>query len=103
MTSTPMPGPAGAAPVATAADSPDDEGLQTGPLVPRDGGEAGNFLGIGQVVSIYVEDRFVADGMVDTGAMHPIMRGGYFDYFHVTAESRFTMRRPKGAAEFTER
>jgi len=77
--------------------------LQTVPLVPLGGGEAENFLVIGQVVSIYVEDRFVADGMVDTGAMHPIMRGGYFDYFHVTAESRFTMRRPKGAAEFTER
>ena len=77
--------------------------LQTVPLVPLEGGEAENFLVIGQVVSIYVEDRFVTDGMVDTGAMHPIMRGGYFDYFHATGETRFTMRRPKGAAEFTER
>jgi hypothetical protein len=42
----------------------------------------------------------VTDGMVDTAAMHPIMRGGYFDYFHATADTRFQMRRPKGAGEF---
>ncbi len=75
--------------------------LQTVPLVPLEGGEAENFLVIGQVVSIYVDERFITDGMVDTAAMHPIMRGGYFDYFQVTSETRFTMRRPKGAGEFT--
>ncbi len=71
------------------------------PITPLDGGEAKDFLVIGQVVSIYVDERFVADGMVDTAAMHPIMRGGYFDYFHITPDQRFTMRRPKGAGEFT--
>lgn len=71
------------------------------PLVPLEGGEAENFLVIGQVVSIYIDPRYVVDGMVDTAAMHPIMRGGYFDYFHVTADTRFQMRRPKGAGEFT--
>ncbi|GJD34239.1 flavin reductase family protein [Methylobacterium aerolatum] len=75
--------------------------LQTVPITPLDGGEAKDFLVIGQVVSIYVDERFVADGMVDTAAMHPIMRGGYFDYFHITPDQRFTMRRPKGAGEFT--
>jgi flavin reductase (DIM6/NTAB) family NADH-FMN oxidoreductase RutF len=75
--------------------------LQTVPLVPLGGGEPDNFLVIGQVVSIYVDERFVRDGMVDTAAMHPIMRGGYFDYFHATADTRFQMRRPKGAGEFT--
>jgi len=75
--------------------------LQTVPLVPLGGGEAENFLVIGQVVSIYVDERFVSDGMVDTAAMHPILRGGYFDYFRATADNRFQMRRPKGAAEFT--
>ena len=75
--------------------------LQTIPLVPLAGGEADNFLVIGQVVSIYVDERYVTDGMVDTAAMHPIMRGGYFDYFHATADARFRMSRPKGAGEFT--
>lgn len=69
--------------------------LQTVPLKPLEG-EPTNFLVIGQVVSIYVDDRFVADGLVDTGAMRPIQRGGYFDYFTVTPEARFQLRRPKG-------
>jgi flavin reductase (DIM6/NTAB) family NADH-FMN oxidoreductase RutF len=75
--------------------------LQTVPLTPLDGTEAENFLVIGQVVSIYVDRAYVKDGMVDTGAMHPIMRGGYFDYFHATQDTRFQMRRPKGAGEFS--
>ncbi|AWN43891.1 flavin reductase family protein [Methylobacterium durans] len=70
--------------------------LQTVPLVPLDGGEPANFLVIGQVVSIYIDDRFVVEGRVDTGAMRPIMRAGYFDYFTATPETRFEMRRPKG-------
>ena len=70
--------------------------LQTVPLVPLGGGEAGSFMVIGQVVSVYVDDRFVTDGRVDTGAMRPILRGGYFDYFTTESGSRFEMRRPKG-------
>ncbi len=70
--------------------------LQTVPLVPLGGGEAGSFLVIGQVVSIYVDDRFVHDGRVDTAAMQPILRGGYFDYFRITPEDRFELERPKG-------
>lgn len=70
--------------------------LQTVPLVPLGGGEAGSFLVIGQVVSIYVDDRFVRDGRVDTAAMQPILRGGYFDYFRIEAENRFELERPKG-------
>ena len=50
----------------------------------------------GEVLAIYIDDRFVANGLVDTGAMRPIMRGGYFDYFTATPETRFEMRRPKG-------
>ncbi|KAB1074217.1 flavin reductase family protein [Methylobacterium planeticum] len=82
--------------VAEAAAAIECRWLQTVPLVPLGGGEPANFLVIGQVVSIYIDDRFVADGRVDTGAMRPIMRGGYFDYFTATPETRFEMRRPKG-------
>ncbi len=70
--------------------------LQTVPLVPLDGSAPNNFLVIGQVVSLYVDDRFVRDGRVDTGAMRPILRGGYFDYFIAEPETRFELRRPKG-------
>ena len=77
--------------------------LQTVPLVPMGGGEPGYFLVIGQVVSIHVADRFVVDGRVDTGAMRPIMRGGYFDYFAVGPEQRFEMRRPEGGGDVPRR
>ena len=70
--------------------------LRTVPLTPLDGGEAGYNLVIGQVVGIDIDDRFVKDGLVDTGAMRPIMRAGYRDYFVVTPENRFSMTRPTG-------
>ncbi|WP_342148792.1 flavin reductase family protein [Methylorubrum sp. SB2] len=70
--------------------------LQTVPLVPLSGAEPKCFLVIGQVVSLYIDDRFVRDGRVDTGAMRPILRGGYFDYFTAEPETRFELRRPKG-------
>ena len=74
--------------------------LQTIPLVPAGGGEAAYFMVIGQVVSMYIDDRFVTpEGRVDTGAMRPIMRGGYFDYFTVESENRFEMRRPTGGGD----
>ncbi|MEH3146816.1 MAG: flavin reductase family protein [Methylobacterium frigidaeris] len=74
--------------------------LQTVPMVPLGGGEASYFLVIGQVVSIYIDDRFITpEGRVDTGAMRPIMRGGYFDYFTVEPENRFEMRRPAGGGD----
>jgi flavin reductase (DIM6/NTAB) family NADH-FMN oxidoreductase RutF len=70
--------------------------LRTVPLTPLDGGEAGYNLVIGQVVGIDIDDRFVKDGLVDTGAMRPILRAGYRDYFVVTPENRFSMTRPTG-------
>ena len=89
--------------VAEAAAALECRWLQTVPLVPLDGGEAANFLVIGQVVSIYIDDRFVVDGLVDTAAMQPIQRGGYFDYFKVGPDAKFAMQRPKGAGDDTSR
>ncbi|GJD80558.1 flavin reductase [Methylobacterium gregans] len=86
--------------VAGAAAAIECRWLQTVPLRPLDGSEPTNFLVIGQVVSIYIDDRFVADGRVDTAAMEPILRGGYFDYFRITPENRFEMHRPKGGGDF---
>ena len=48
----------------------------------------------GLVVGIYIDDRYVADGRVDTGAMRPIARLGYMDYAVVTPETIFTINRP---------
>lgn len=73
--------------------------VQTVPLTPLDGSEASHFLVIGQVVSIYIDDAFITDGLVETGAMRPILRGGYFDYFTAEPETRFALKRPKGAGQ----
>lgn len=75
--------------------------LQTVPLAPLDGA-ARYLLVIGQVVAIYVNDAFVKDGMVDTGAMRPVMRGGYNDYFSVGPDQKFSMTRPAGGGNFNE-
>jgi flavin reductase (DIM6/NTAB) family NADH-FMN oxidoreductase RutF len=69
--------------------------LQTVPLTPLEG-EAKYFLVIGQVVGIYIDDRFIVDGFLDTAAMRPIARAGYRDYFVATPETKFSITRPKG-------
>jgi len=48
----------------------------------------------GQVVGVYIDDRFIKDGLVDTGAMRPIARLGYMDYAVVTPETVFSIERP---------
>jgi flavin reductase (DIM6/NTAB) family NADH-FMN oxidoreductase RutF len=47
---------------------------------------------IGAVVGIYIDDRFIKDGRVDSGAMRPVARLGYSEYTSV--ETIFRMRRP---------
>jgi flavin reductase (DIM6/NTAB) family NADH-FMN oxidoreductase RutF len=68
--------------------------LQTVPLTDLGGGEAAYFLVIGQVVGVYIDDRFIVDGLVDTAAMRPIARSGYRDYFVATPETKFSITRP---------
>lgn len=60
--------------------------------LPGDDGQAGNFLVIGRVVGIHIDDRFIHDGRVDSAAMRPIARLGYSEYATVTEAWR--MRRP---------
>jgi hypothetical protein len=56
--------------------------------------EAGSTVVFGEVVGVYIDDAFIRDGRVDTGAMRPLARLGYMDYSVVTPESMFTMNRP---------
>jgi hypothetical protein len=48
------------------------------------------------VIGVYIDERFIRDGLLDTGSMRPIMRAGYHDYYGTTPELRFSMRRPTG-------
>ncbi|MCP5151017.1 MAG: flavin reductase family protein [Ectothiorhodospiraceae bacterium] len=63
------------------------------------GSERGHYVVFGQVVGIYIDDRYVRDGIVDTGAMRPLARLGYMDYAVVTPETVVTINRPEVAED----
>ena len=69
--------------------------LKTVPLTDLDGHALDNHVVIGQVIGIHIDDRFIKDGLLDTAAMRPIARAGYHDYFVMTPENRFSLKRPK--------
>jgi flavin reductase (DIM6/NTAB) family NADH-FMN oxidoreductase RutF len=65
--------------------------FQVVPL-PDDNGHADDFLVIGRVIGIHIDDRFIHEGRVDTAAMQPIARLGYSEY--ATVSEAWRMRRP---------
>src|SRR6185437_336985 len=65
--------------------------IELPPLQP--GGQSRNSVVFGQVVGVYLDDRFIQDGRVDTGTMRPIARLGYMDYAVVTPETVFSIDR----------
>jgi flavin reductase (DIM6/NTAB) family NADH-FMN oxidoreductase RutF len=70
--------------------------LQTVSLTDCEGRPTDRHVVFGQVIGIYIDDRLIRDGRLDTAAMQPIMRAGYHDYFGVAKELRFSMIRPAG-------
>lgn len=60
--------------------------------LPDSQGEVANQLVIGRVVGVHIDDRYIADGRVDTVAMRPIARLGYSEY--AVVDEAFRMRRP---------
>mgnify|MGYP001449414964 CR=1 FL=1 len=65
------------------------------------GSKRGHFVVFGQVVGIYINDAYIKNGMVDTGAMRPIARMGYMDYAVVNPDTVFTLNRPVVADDGT--
>jgi flavin reductase (DIM6/NTAB) family NADH-FMN oxidoreductase RutF len=53
----------------------------------------------GHVVAIYIDDAFVKDGIVNTGAMRPLARMGYMDYSVVRPDTVITLNRPIATAD----
>jgi flavin reductase (DIM6/NTAB) family NADH-FMN oxidoreductase RutF len=51
------------------------------------------YIVFGQVVGIYIDDRFIKDGRLDTPAMQPLARCGYSDYAAV--DKVFAMARTR--------
>jgi flavin reductase (DIM6/NTAB) family NADH-FMN oxidoreductase RutF len=68
--------------------------LRTVSLDDCDGAPTDRHVVFGQVIGIHIDDQFIRNGLLDTAAMRPIMRAGYHDYFSVTPELGFSMRRP---------
>ena len=66
--------------------------VKTLELAPLDGSEAAYFMAIGQVVGVYIDDRVMQDGYVDTLRLQIISRAGYHDYF--LADHKFALTRP---------
>ncbi|MDP5052513.1 MAG: flavin reductase family protein [Congregibacter sp.] len=49
----------------------------------------------GEVVGVHIEHDLIRDGVYDTIAAHPILRGGGpADYFTISQDAKFTMNRP---------
>ncbi|HEY0301833.1 MAG TPA: flavin reductase family protein [Rhizomicrobium sp.] len=62
------------------------------PMQTFDGEPVDCHVVFGQVVGVYIDDRFIVDGLLDTAAMAPIARCGYDQY--AVVESVFAMQRP---------
>lgn len=66
--------------------------LQTVTPHDLDGRALDRHVVFGQVVGVYIDDRFIKDGLLDTAAMKPIARCGYSEY--AVVEEVFSMTRP---------
>jgi flavin reductase (DIM6/NTAB) family NADH-FMN oxidoreductase RutF len=62
---------------------------QAGDTVP-------SWLTLGEVVAVHIRRDLIIDGVYDTAAAAPVLRGGgAADYFNIGAEQRFRMHRPR--------
>ncbi|MCA0433980.1 MAG: flavin reductase family protein [Proteobacteria bacterium] len=60
--------------------------------LPGDDGVPRDFLVIGRVVGVHIDDRYLSEGRVNTGAMELVARLGYAEY--ATVRETWRMRRP---------
>ena len=55
-----------------------------------------SWLVLGEVVAVHIAKSLLRDGVYDTAAAHPILRGGgRADYFEIRPEQHFLMARPR--------
>jgi flavin reductase (DIM6/NTAB) family NADH-FMN oxidoreductase RutF len=72
--------------------------VHTVELPDVNGDPANQFLVVGQVIGVHLDERFVTDGIVDTAAIRPIARCGYLGEYAVVDEL-FEMFRPGTAPD----
>jgi flavin reductase (DIM6/NTAB) family NADH-FMN oxidoreductase RutF len=64
-------------------------------LEGADGGKLESWLVLGEVVAVHIDKALLNEGVYDTAAARPILRAGRLgDYFEITPEAMFAMRRP---------
>ncbi|HWH83624.1 MAG TPA: flavin reductase family protein [Burkholderiaceae bacterium] len=65
-------------------------------LQGADGTPADSWLTLGEVVAVHIAAHLLKGGIYDTAAAQPILRaGGPADYFAITPEQLFRMKRPR--------
>jgi flavin reductase (DIM6/NTAB) family NADH-FMN oxidoreductase RutF len=65
-------------------------------LQGADGGKLPSWLVLGEVVGVHIDQTLLKDGIYDTAAAQPILRGGGpADYFSIGPEQLFKMFRPR--------
>ena len=65
-------------------------------LQGADGGQVDTWLTLGEVVGIHIDPALLKEGVYDTAAAQPILRGGGpGDYFGIGPAQLFQMRRPR--------
>ncbi|MBT9459671.1 MAG: flavin reductase family protein [Burkholderiaceae bacterium] len=65
-------------------------------LKGADGTTVDSWLVLGEVVGVHIAGHLLVDGLYDTAAAQPILRGGGpADYFEIKPENRFKMYRPR--------
>jgi flavin reductase (DIM6/NTAB) family NADH-FMN oxidoreductase RutF len=65
-------------------------------LQGADGTKVETWLTLGEVVAVYIDKALLKEGVYDTAAAHPILRGGGpADYFEVGPGQLFRMFRPR--------
>ncbi len=68
---------------------------QTLQLTAADGSQTDTWLVLGEVVGVHIDSALIVDGVFDTAAAQPILRGGGpADYFTIDASMCFRMARP---------
>ena len=63
-------------------------------LKNKEGGQADNYLVIGEVVGVHLDPSFIKDGIVQISEMQPIARCGYLADYTVL-DDLFQMTRPR--------
>lgn len=67
-------------------------------LLRADGTPIDTWMVFGEVVGVHIAQHLIVDGVYQTAAAQPVLRGGGAgDYFTVRDEDKFEMRRPQWA------